>query len=288
MSVVVGYDGSPASEQALRLASREAHLRKVSLTVLVAWELPSIDLGMGSGIAYDPDLPKALAEGAEKSARTAADRAAALQEGLDVSTAVVSDTPSAALVEASRSAELVVVGSHGRGRFAGLLLGGVSRQVATHAHCPLLISRGEPRMSESVVVGIDGSPQGARALDFAFEEASLRGATLRVVHAWDVSVIGYDADYTDYPAGGIFDDVREAETRLSAELLAGHTERYPDVPVEVSVSRGSPADVLVGAGEAADLVVVGSRGRGGFASLVLGSVSHRLIHHAPCDVAVVH
>jgi nucleotide-binding universal stress UspA family protein len=289
MSVVVGYDGSPASDDALMVAAEEAHLRGLGLTVLTAWQLPSMDLGMGTGVGavYDPDLPAALADGAEQSARRAADRAAGTHEGLAVSVAVVTDSPASALVEAARSADLVVVGSHGHGGVADFLLGGVSRQVATHGRCPVVVARGQ-RGGRGAVVGIDGSERATRALDFAFEECSLRGWPLEVVHSWDVSVIGYDYDEASYPAGGIFDEVRDAETRLSAELLAGHRERYPDVAVTVRIARGAAADVLLEAARTADLLVVGSRGRGGFAALILGSVSHRVIHHAHCPVAVVH
>lgn len=205
---------------------------------------------------------------------------------MEVSAIALPGPAAAALVDRGKDADLLVVGSHGRGAVADFLLGGVSRQVATHARCPTIIVRagGEPR----VVVGIDGSAQAGRALDFAFDEASRRGWPLRVVHAWDVAVIGFDVDSTTYPEGGILDDVEGAETRLGAQVLSGHVATYPDVEVEVRIVRGAAGRVLVDAGEDASLLVVGSRGRGGFTSLLLGSVSHKVIHHASCSVAVVH
>ncbi len=282
MSVLVGYDGSAAAGQAVRFAAEESRLRGVPLEVMTAWDAPTVDLGMGSGSVVDPQLADVVA----RRAAEVAEEGAGLADVPDVTATVAPGPAAAALVEASRSADLVVVGSRGRHGMADLLLGGVSRQVAAHAACPVIVVR-DTSGSGRVVVGIDGSPQAHRALDFAFEEASLRGWTLRVVHAWDVAVIGFDADTSTYPQGGILDDVRDAETRLSSEVLAGHRDRFPDVDLEVRVQRGAAAKVLLEAAEDCDLLVTGTRGRGGFAALLLGSVSHRVLHHARCHVAVV-
>lgn len=283
MSVLVGYDGSGAAGDAVRFAAEEARLRGLPLQVLTAWDAPTVDLGMGSGSVVDPHLAQAVEQ---RAAQVAAEGAGLA--GLDaVTPTAVTGPAAAALVEASRSADLVVVGSHGRHGMADLLLGGVSRQVAAHAACPVIVVRRPAPQFERVVVGIDGSLQAHRALDFAFEQASRRCWALRVVHAWDVAVIGFDADTSTYPQGGILDDVRDAETRLGSEVLAGHVERYPDVEVEFAVSRGGAAKVLLDASRDADLLVTGSRGRGGFSALLLGSVSHKVIHHAQCNVAVV-
>lgn len=284
MSVVVGYDGSEHSGWAVRKAAEEARSRGLALEVVTAWDQPTVDLGMGSGAVIDPNLSDVVAQ---RAAAIAAE-GAALVDGIDVTATAVVGPAAAALVERGRQAQLLVVGSHGRHAVADLLVGGVSRQVATHARCPVLVVRSGAPVHRRIAVGIDGSEQAARALDFAFEQASRRGAGLRVIHAWDVSVIGFDADSGVYPEGGILDDVRDAETRLSAEILAGHTARYPDVVVEVCVTRGQPARVLIEQSQECDLLVLGSRGRGGFAALVLGSVSHRVLHRAHCDLAIVH
>jgi nucleotide-binding universal stress UspA family protein len=284
MPVVVGYDGSEQSARAVAFAGDEAQMRGLGLEVVTAWDQPTVDLGMGAGAAVDPQLSEVVAQQAADMAAGGA----ALVVIPDVSSAAVPGPAAAALVERSRTADLVVVGSHGRHGMGDLLLGGVSRQVASHAISPAIIVRHQQTRPERVAVGIDGSEPAGRALDFAFDEASRRGWSLRVVHAWDVSVIGYDVDASTYPEGGIFDDVRDAETRLSAEVLAGRMALYPDVPVEVTVRRGSPAAVLVAASADCGLLVTGSRGRGGFSSLVLGSVSHKVIHHATCSIAVVH
>ena len=284
MPVVVGYDGSEQSARAVAFASGEAQMRGLALEVVTAWDQPTVDLGMGAGAAVDPQLSEVVAQ----QAADIAAGGAALVSIPDVSSAAVPGPAAAALVERSRTADLVVVGSHGRHGMADLLLGGVSRQVATHAASPVIIVRGPQPPPARVAVGIDGSEPSSRALDFAFDEASRRGWALRVIHAWDVAVIGFDVDASTYPKGGIIDDVRDAETRLSSEVLAGHLAQYPDVPVEVTVQRGGPAPVLVAASEDCGLLVTGSRGRGGFSSLVLGSVSHKVIHHAACSIAIVH
>jgi len=285
MAVVVGYDGSEVSKRAVAFAAQEAHTRRLPLQVITAWDQPMVDLGMGAGSVVDPDLSQVIenralevvAEGAELARAACA----------EVTTAVVAGPAAAALVQHSQGADAVVVGSHRRQMMADLLLGGVSRQVATHAACPVFVVRGQRETHKRLAVGIDGSPGARRALDFAFDEASRRGWSLRVVHAWDVAVIGFDVDSSTYPRGGILDDVREVETRLSAELLAGHTARYPDVDVQIRVERGSAARVLVDAADDCDLLVCGSRGRGGFSALLLGSVSHKVLHHCPCTVAIV-
>ncbi|HQR79216.1 MAG TPA: universal stress protein [Actinomycetota bacterium] len=284
MSVVVGYDGSEYSEWAVRKAVEEARSRGLALEVVTVWDQPTVDLGMGSGAVIDPNLSDVVAQ---RAAAIAAE-GAALVAGVDVTATALAGPAAAALVDRGRDAELLVVGSHGRHAVADMLLGGVSRQVATHARCPVMVVRSGVPVNRRIAVGIDGSEQSGRALDFAFEQASRRGASLRVIHSWDVPVIGFDIDSGTYPEGGIIDDVRDAETRLSAQLVAGYAERYPDVAVEVRVIRGQPSRVLVEESQDCDLLVLGSRGRGGFASLLLGSVSHRVLHRAHCDLTIVH
>lgn len=286
MPVMVGYDGSEVSEHALQFAVEEARMRGLPLEIIAAWEQPTVDLGMGAGAAIDPAMSEVVAEQAAELANRAADKVQ--ESGVEASAVAVPGPAAAALVDRGEYADLLVMGSHGRHAVADLLLGGVSRQVATHAKCPTIIVRPDSAQPARVVVGIDGSDQAGRALDFAFDEASRRGWALRVVHAWEVAVIGFDVDSATYPKGGILDDVEDAETRLGAEVLSGHVARYPDVNLEVRIVRGPAAEVLVDASRDASLLVVGSRGRGGFTALLLGSISHKVIHHATCGVAVVH
>jgi nucleotide-binding universal stress UspA family protein len=286
MSVVVGYDGSDGSEGALQWAVDEARLRHVPLQILSVWEEPMVDMGFGGGAIVDPSLAEVMKERGDQTA--AAGLALVQDAGIEVSAQAVVGPAAAALVEASETADLLVTGSHSKRGVAEILLGSTSSQVATHSICPTMVVRPKELTNQRLGVAIDGSEPGGRALDFAFDDASRRGWKLLVIHAWDVHVVGFDVDDSTYPKGGIIDEVREAEDRLSAEVLAGHRDRYPDVEIEFHLGRGHADHVVLEAAENCDLLVVGSRGHGGFASLMLGSVSNRVLHHAECSVAVVH
>ncbi len=286
--IVVGYDGSPASDMALDWASRAAADRGVTLRVLVAWTAPPVTFG-GAGATYEANLLEELRTQADVFLEKALNAAQAIDQDLTVIGEVVVSTPAAALVEYSHEAAMVVVGSHGRGGFTGLLLGSVSRQVATHATCPVVVVRhpadGHAR---EVVVGVDGSKQALKALDFAYDYASRSGLRLRVAHTWEVPPIGAITGVPTFSPPELLMDIKGNEMRITAEVLAGHGERYPDVTVVQEVQRGTPVKALAEMSEHAALVVVGSRGRGGFLGLLLGSVSHGVLHHAHCPVAVIH
>lgn len=286
MSIVVGYDGSELAEQALDFAVQEARLRGLPLRVVTTWDAPSVDLGMATGVTVDPHMIDAVTERAKRISADAADKLG--ESGVEVTAETLPGPAAAALIDISHDADLLVLGSHGRRALGEIMLGSTSQQVATHATCPTVIVRTAETPNHRVAVAIDGSQPGMHALDFAFDEASRRGWALRVIHAWDVNVIGFDVEDSTYPPGGIIDDVKEAETRLSAEILAGHGGDYPDVEVEVKVERGHADKVVLDNCDGVDLLVVGSRGHGGFTSLLLGSVSHKVMHHALCSVAIVH
>jgi nucleotide-binding universal stress UspA family protein len=179
---------------------------------------------------------------------------------------------------------MVVVGARGRGRFAGLPAGSVSTQVTTHAYGPVIVVRGDPTPNDHrpVVVGVDGSPDGAAALGFALETAAARRVPLVAVHVWPESSTTIPGHYDPVAAA------EEAET-LMLDQLAGWQDKYPDVIVEPRAVHGfNPGQALVAASQEACLVVVGSRGRGDQAGAPLGTASRTLVHHAGCTVAVVH
>lgn len=284
MAVVVGYDGSDGSERALEWAVEEARLRGLPLEVVAVWDEPTVDVGMGAGAVADPNLARVLEERADDIAA----RGAAVVEEVPVTSRALPGPAATALIDLSRDAELIVTGSHSKRGVAEILLGSTSDQVATHSTCPTIVVRPKPIVNQRLAVAVDGSHPGSRALDWAFEEASRRGWKVRVIHAWDVHVVGFDVDDSTYPKGGILDEVKDAETRLNAEVLAGQRARYPDVEVEVLVDRGNADRVVLEASADCDLLVVGSKGHGALASMLLGSVSHRVLHHADCSVAVVH
>jgi nucleotide-binding universal stress UspA family protein len=221
----------------------------------------------------------------------AATLARAIAPGIEVSTELVVCAAAARLIEESQDAAMIVVGSRGLGGFTGLLVGSVGVQVSSHAHCPVVVVRYGPPDEEPgpaagrVVAGVDGSASSEAVLEFAFEEAAMRGAGLTVMHAWTAPVSTGPGDLL--PLVYDVDSVNEDEARLLSELLAGWQEKYPDVPVRRLVLHRPPAKELVRLSRGAELLVVGARGRGGFRGLLLGSVSHAAIQHASCPVAVV-
>jgi nucleotide-binding universal stress UspA family protein len=281
--VVAGVDGSECALQAVRWAAAEAERRRRPLRLVAAHTWPSGGLIGDPGLGVDPqavlrDVVRGhLATGAAAAAKVVPDLAVEQVEatGLPVS-----------VLQAESAAELVVLGDRGLGGFTGLLIGSVAVALAAHAACPVVVVRGpEPdRMMprrEPVVVGVDGSPASEAAVAFAFEAAALRGVPLVAVHTWqDLLVDATMAPLIDW-------DVVEADEReVLAERLAGWGEKYPDVEVRRLVTRDRPAHALVQESGRAQLVVVGSRGRGGLAGMLLGSVSQALLHHAGCPVVV--
>ena len=193
-----------------------------------------------------------------------------------------------ALVELSRDAALIAVGCLGTGTLRGRHLGSVSSGLVHHARCPVAILHEDALLDADaerapVLVGIDGSPESQAAIAVAFDEASRRGVGLTALRAWgDVSVLD---PIVSFPGRG-WQHLRAVEDTLTAESLAGWSERYPDVAVTRVVVRDDPARQLVATSESAQLVVVGSRGGGGFAGMLLGSVSAAVMLLARVPVIV--
>lgn len=284
--VVVGVDGSASGLAAVEAAAREAALRGAELRVVHACVWPAMHVPMGPSPLGPPEgglrnmVDRLMAEAVERA------RAAAPEVAVDQ--AVVTGEPLTALEVQSRDAELVVVGSRGMGGFVGLLVGSTAVHLAAHGRCPVLVVREEGRPEGPVVLGVDGSAAGRRAVDFAFAEAALRKAPLVALHSWTTWNAPMPAPQdasTPYanPPGAL----AEEEELLLSQALAGARERYPDVVVEHRTERGGAREALIEASRSARLVVVGARGRGGFTGLLLGSVSQALLHHAHCPVAVV-
>ncbi|MBD3781562.1 MAG: universal stress protein [Micrococcales bacterium] len=204
-----------------------------------------------------------------------------------VTAETVLDRPARALVAASTTAELVVVGSGHLGRGAATVVGGTMHQVVAHAACPVLVVPPQPasRGTGPIVLGVDPDPHCAPAVAAAFAEASRRRAPLVAVH---VCTWHEEDPLTAGPEWDVdAEQVREEHRVALAEMLAGYREEHPEVEVREVVERGRPAEVLRREARIARLVVVGTRGRGGFVGLLLGSTSAGLTHHPPCPVLVV-
>ncbi|MFR9776163.1 universal stress protein [Micromonospora sp. MS34] len=281
--VVVGVDGSPSALDAVRVAAREAVARHRPLRVVNAFLWPLLGTPLGPVSAALPD--DGLRQEAGKLVGEAADEARKIDAELRVTGEVVDGGPVAVLLRESRNAALLVLGHRGLGGFAELLVGSAAVQLSARADCPVLVVRSEPRADGPVVVGVDGSALSGEAIGFAFAEAAQRGAELVAVHAWlypspvgpgDIVPLAYDPE-----------KLRAEEERVLAEAVAGWADRYPEVRVRQKLVAASPARALVEESTDAQLTVVGAHGRGSLGGLLLGSVSHAVLHHSRSPLAIV-
>jgi nucleotide-binding universal stress UspA family protein len=283
LPVVVGIDGSEQSLSAVAFAARLAARRARPLRVVHGSLWPELHVPLGPSPEGPPE--GGLAYDAQRIVDAAVTHAQKTEPDLAVAGDVVVGAPAQVLLGEARAAVMVVLGDRGLGGFTGLLVGSVAIQVAAHATCPVVVARGEVDRAGDVLVGVDGSPEGARALGFAFEEASLRGAGIIALHAYNHPTVNGPGEML--PTVYDVDQLKDEEAVVLAEAVAGWCDRYPDVAVNQMLVRDRAVRALVRACEQTACVVVGSRGRGGFLGLVLGSVSHALIHHASCPVAIV-
>jgi nucleotide-binding universal stress UspA family protein len=283
--IAVGVDGSPPSKVAVNWAAREAALRGLALTLVHV--APSSLTRMWPQVPNPPLLEEWYQlKGHELlgEARRVADDAVKGHNGIEVSSHIVTGNAAAALIDLSKEAAMIVVGCRGLGAIGRRLLGSVSSGLVHHAHCPVAVIHDEDPLMPTlaiapVVVGIDGSPASEAATAIAFEEASRRGVELVAVHAWS------DFGVSELPGVEWSDLQTQAEERL-AEGLAGWQERYPDVTIRRVVVLDRPARQLLQQSESAQLTVVGSHGRGGFAGMLLGSVSSAVAESARMPVIV--
>ena len=281
LGIVVAVDGSPQSTVAASWAARDAVLRNVPLTVVHAVATPTTTW---PPVPYPDSLVTALEDEGKKTVMHAVKIAEEAMQGdrkVSIKRELVYSTPALALINMSDDAELIVMGTAGRGLLARGVLGSVSSTVVRHANCPVAVIHDEdlPDPQAPVLVGIDGSPVSESATDIAFDEASRRGVDLVALHAWsDIAV----SDFHEHDWSAL-----EGEAQRSlAESLAGWQERYPDVTVHREVVRDHPARQIAERSESAQLVVVGSHGRGGLTGVLLGSVSNTVLHSVRIPVIV--
>lgn len=292
-AVVVGVDGSDAALSAVAWAAREAALHHTRLRIVhgFAWPLLNVppvlwQVGPEGGLHAHATH---VVEEAEKVARS-------VTPAVEIQTTIVTDLALSLLLEESRAATYVVVGASGQSALADAVAGSPTVELIGRSRCPVAVVRdvsSSRREKGLVVVGVDGSAASAAAVGVAAEEASLRKGRLMVVH---VATQGRRTGLRELIERTPLARLRRAgagparsrtDLALVDKALTGLRGDYPDLPIEERVLTGHPAGALVELSDQAELVVVGTRGRGGFAGLLLGSVSQTLLHHAHCPVIVV-
>lgn len=296
--ILVGVDGSPSAQEALDWAAAEAATSRRPLHIVHCCVQPVMELPLGpTGYPVGPqrvmELPRRAGErppvggGIHAGERILAEAevfARLVAPDADVTTEIVLGGAAGSLLRKAEDAALVVVGSRGLGGFMGLLVGSVGTALAGQAACPVVVVHPrahDRRPARRIVVGVDGSEVSGPAVDFAFQTAARQRVGVTAVLAWSMPVGGHAAWMQPMHM------IERAQQRVLAQALDGAQQQFPDVDVTCEVVRARPGPMLVTASSDADLVVVGSRGRGGLRGLLLGSVSQDVLHHAQCPVAVV-
>jgi nucleotide-binding universal stress UspA family protein len=284
--IVVGIDGSETAARALQWAAREADLHEWELTAVLAWGYLS-QYHLEPNQPFDADYDEQTAHAV---LAAFVERAIGPERAATVRLEPVCDLPVPALLGTAADADLVVVGARGLGGFKGMLLGSVSQHCINHATRPTAVVHDlAPRETgdapaPGIVVGIDGSETSRHALRWAVEEGRVRGAPVTVVHSWHLPYVGgYPYTSSSFDPAPFEDAARKT---LDGVVDATDAKGLP-APIERILHVGDAATGILETAQAADLVVVGSRGLGGFSGLLLGSVGHHVAHHAPCPVVII-
>jgi nucleotide-binding universal stress UspA family protein len=291
-AVVVGVDGSEGSRAALRWSALEAHRRQLPLRIVAAAGLDAVMQAAASESFYSY-LSAYLESWVNDVVNDAADLARQTAPVEPQTAVYLTEAAVIALQGEAESAGLLVVGARGQGGAIASRLGSTAIVLTQQASCPVVVvpsAFGGPVDAETegnVVVGVDGSQTSQRAVEFAFAEAAVRKTGLTAVHAWTLPwlrstlSIRHELDNVTRPA------LQQEAAAVLSESLAEIRQKYPAVPVVEQAVEERPAVALVEASHDASLIVVGSRGRGGVSGLLLGSVSHAVLHRAHCPVAVI-
>lgn len=287
--ILVAVDGSEASTAAVRWAANTAMKRDVPLRLASSYTMPQFLYA--EGMVPPQELFDELQ--AETLEKIEAARAVAREVAPDIKIGhtIAEGSPIDLLLEMSEEVTMIVMGSRGLGGFSGMVMGSVSAAVVSHAECPVVVVRADSMVRDEtkygpVVVGVDGSEVSDKAVRYAFAEAAARGAELIAVHTWmdmqmQSSLVGAAAAEREWDA------VEKEQHEMLAERLSDMTSQYPDVKVSGVVTHDRPVRALSELAERAQLLVVGSHGRGGFKGMLLGSTSRALLQSAPCPLMVV-
>jgi nucleotide-binding universal stress UspA family protein len=279
-AILVGVDGSEPSLRAAEWAAADAAAAGLAVTICYVSDVSAV---------ADVPLPRDVVLEARAYGHRMVDRALVRVRQtapVDAVGEIADGNPAAELIRRAAGAEQVVLGSRGAGGFEQLVLGSVGAEVAAHAPCPVVVVRGDRHERREVVVGVDASDRSHRALEYAFQYAARHGSRIHAVHA----VHDRPAPMPMPPISArdwVAPEQHSAARELLADAVVPWALKYPAIQLETTVLDGSAAWALVQVSRSAALVVVGSRGHGGFTGLLLGSVSQALLRHAHCPVAVV-
>lgn len=287
--VVVAVDGSPASNNAVRWAANTAAKRDVPLRLAASYTMPQFLYA--EGMVPPQELFDDLQRETLHKIDDARELALSVAPDIRIGHAVAEGSPIDMLLEMSREAAMIVMGSRGLNGLSGMVLGSVSGAVVSHASCPVVVVREDNAVTDEnkygpVVVGVDGSEVSRRATEVAFEEAQARGAELVAVHTWIDSQV-------QAPGSGFaitedrWQQAHDEQSELLENYLRDLGQSYPDVKVRKVITRDRPVRALAEAAEGAQLLITGSHGRGGFKGMLLGSTSRALLQSAPCPMMVV-
>jgi nucleotide-binding universal stress UspA family protein len=286
MRIIVGVDGSTASKWAVRWAAHEARRRTAEVLIVSCY--PALALASPYGAVRRAAAEVELLEAeAQRLADTARAEIRTIETSIVVTVRTTMSPPITGLIESVSAADEIVVGASGSNGPLDGLLGSVSNGLIHRAHVPVIVVPPKSPTSDEmrrIVVGVDGSPVSLGAMQWAYDEAERSGASLTVLHAW---LYPYSSELTptsEMHRQMLIDATHELQAsvdELGAKLTDG------SVQVEPVVSEHSPAEALLTEAATADLLVVGSRGRGGLRTLLLGSVSRTVVQHCPCPVAVI-
>ncbi|WP_435202807.1 universal stress protein [Janibacter sp. GS2] len=286
-AVVAAVDGSHRDPAVIDWAAAEARVASAPLHLVHAVDLGT-PLSAYGELLTSPDIVDKVEQESVRVVTAAKERAVTENPDLAVTTALPTGAPAGALLNAADGASLLVVGSARKSRAERIVLGTTSLSVVAHAPCPVILVPDDAEVTGDgrVVVGVDGSTHSRLAFEYALEAAALRGKKVTTVTTWNVEV--ENGVVVTEPGSAEWESVDSRYRQMANRTVAAGRDAHPQIEVTVEVHHGRAADVLVEVAHGADLLVVGSRGRGGFRGMLLGSVSQRVLGRAACPVGVIH